>query len=50
VGLVCIDRNSKDFYTKSLEQNLHDTEAFIRHVRLQTTLLRHQDAERAGGP
>ena len=33
VGLVCMDRNSKDFYTKSLEENLQDTEAFICHVR-----------------
>ena len=33
VGLVCIDRNSKDFYTKSLQQNVEDTQAFIAHVR-----------------
>ena len=33
VGLVCMDRNSPDTYTKSTEQNLADTEAFIQHVR-----------------
>ncbi len=33
VGLVCMDRNSKDFYVKSLEQNVSDTEAFIESTR-----------------
>ncbi|CAL8471103.1 g10645 [Coccomyxa elongata] len=33
VGLVCMDRNSKDFYTKSLEQNIADTESFIASTR-----------------
>ena len=33
MGLVCMDRNSPDTYTKSTEQNLADTEAFIKHVR-----------------
>lgn len=36
VGLVCMDRNSKGYYTKSTQQNLQDTEAFIRHVRSAT--------------
>ena len=33
MGLVAIDRMSKDFYTKTLQQNLEDTAAFIAHVR-----------------
>ena len=33
VGKVCMDRNSKDYYEHSLEQNLADTEAFVGHVR-----------------
>ena len=33
VGKVCMDRNSKDYYKHSPEQNLADTEAFVRHVR-----------------
>ena len=33
VGKVCMDRNSKDCYTHSTEQNLQDTEAFVEHVR-----------------
>ncbi|CAL5228621.1 g11785 [Coccomyxa viridis] len=40
VGKVCMDRNSKDYYQHSLEQNLADTEAFVRHVRsLKSTLV-----------
>ncbi|EIE20078.1 guanine deaminase [Coccomyxa subellipsoidea C-169] len=41
VGLVCMDRNSKDFYVKSLEQNLSDTEAFIESTRGLDTSLVH---------
>ena len=33
VGKVCMDRNSRDYYQHSLEQNLADTEALVRHVR-----------------
>lgn len=33
VGLTCMDRNCPEIYTKSTEQNLADTEAFIQHVR-----------------
>ena len=33
VGKVCMNRNSKDYYEHSLEQNLADTEAFVGHVR-----------------
>lgn len=41
VGLVCMDRNSKDFDTKSLEQNIADTESFIASTRSAHFLLRH---------
>lgn len=34
MGKVCMDRNSKDCYQHSLKQNLADTEALVRHVRL----------------
>ena len=33
VGKVCMDRNSKDYYEHSTDQNLQDTEAFVAHVR-----------------
>ena len=33
MGLVCMDRNSKDFYVKSLDQNATDTETFIATTR-----------------
>ena len=33
VGKVCMDRNSKDYYVHSTEQNLQDTEALVEHVR-----------------
>lgn len=38
VGKVCMDRNSKDYYVHSPEQNLADTEAFLKHVRCQPPL------------
>ena len=38
VGKVCMDRNSKDYYVNSPEQNLADTEAFLNHVRCQPPL------------
>jgi guanine deaminase len=38
VGKVCMDRNSKEYYVHSPEQNLADTEAFLNHVRYQTLL------------
>lgn len=33
VGLVCMDRNSAQYYTKPLQDNLRDTEAFIYFTR-----------------
>lgn len=33
MGLVCMDRNSKDFYVKDMDQNVADTEAFIASTR-----------------
>lgn len=32
VGLVCMDRNSPDFYMKSTEENIKDTEEFVQAV------------------
>ncbi|KAK9901242.1 hypothetical protein WJX75_002216 [Coccomyxa subellipsoidea] len=41
VGLVCMDRNSKDFYVKSLDQNATDTETFIATTRALGSSLVH---------
>lgn len=38
VGLVCMDRNSAEYYTKSLDDNLRDTAAFIQHTRSKPLL------------
>ncbi|CAK0782316.1 hypothetical protein CVIRNUC_005629 [Coccomyxa viridis] len=41
VGKVCMDRNSKNYYVQSTEQNLQDTEAFVEHIRGLNTVLVH---------
>ena len=46
LGKVCMDRNSKNYYVHSTDQNLQDTEAFVEHIRWYTDVSSNVDFRR----